>query len=188
MAAIYGTDGRPVGDQPDPAVLATSASVVDATALHRKHFVHLTRMAAMLVGDRETAEDIVQDVFVAMQGRWRRFPDTDRALRYLRASVINGARTALRRRRTAMRYRPGPPPNEEPAERLALAHLRDGAVRDALARLPSRQREIILLRYLEDLSVAETARVLGISSGAVKSSAGRAMHSLASMLGADHDH
>jgi RNA polymerase sigma-70 factor (sigma-E family) len=188
VAAIYGSDGELVGDRPDPAALAAAAPAVDVAALHREHFLHLTRLAAMLVGDRQTAEDIVQDVFAAMQGRWRRFSEPDRALRYLRASVINGARTALRRRRTAVRYQPDPPPDEAPADELALAHLRDRSVRDALARLPSRQQEVILLRYLEDLSVADTARALGISSGAVKSSAGRAMRSLAAMLGADHDH
>lgn len=184
MTAIVGPDGDPVDDRSDPAVAV--ARCVDVATLHRDHFWHLTRLAAMLVGDRETAEDIVQDVFAAMQGRWRRFTDTERALRYVRASVINGSRSALRRRRTAARYRPGPPPDEAPAEQLALDRLRNNSVRHALASLPPRQREVILLRYLEDLSVAETARVLGISSGAVKSSTGRALQSLATILGADH--
>lgn len=192
MAAIYGTDGEPADEGRMPLVPARdgpdAVAQLDIAALHREHFWQLTRLAAMLVGDRETAEDVVQDVFVAMQGRWRRFADSERALRYLRVSVVNGARTVLRRRRTAAKYRPGPPADETPAEQQALARLRDGSVREALTQLLSRQREIILLRYLEGLSVAETARVLGISSGAVTSSAGRAMHSLAAMLGAHHDH
>lgn len=189
MVAISGIDGGSVGDdRAGSAVPAAATSRLDVVALHREHFVHLTRLAAMLVGDRETAEDVVQDVFAAMQGRWRMFTSTEQALRYVRSSVINRARTVLRRRRTAARYRPDRPVDEAPAEQAALDRLRDGAVRQALEKLPLRQREIVLLRYLEELSIAETARVLGISSGAVKSSAGRAMRSLATMLGEDHDH
>jgi RNA polymerase sigma-70 factor (sigma-E family) len=195
VAAIYGSDGEPVpelvGPDPSAARRAAAGLVPDAAALHREHFLHLTRLAAMLVGDRETAEDIVQDVFVRMQGRWRRFPDTERALRYVRASVVNGARAALRRRRlaarTAAQHGSDTDPTGPAAEQLVLDGLRDGSVRAAVARLPRRQREVILLRYLEDLSIVETARVLGISGGAVKASAGRAMISLASMLGADRD-
>jgi RNA polymerase sigma-70 factor (sigma-E family) len=200
MAAIYGTGGEPVPDPTDsgparwigPNQVEASAAdpdvLPDPAALHREHYRHLTRLAAMLVGDRETAEDIVQDVFAGMQNRWRRLSDPALAERYLRTAVINGSRTALRRRRVAARHQPLPPPPEEGADQSTLARLRDRSVRAAVARLPRRQREVILLRYLEDLSVAETARVLGISGGAVKSSVGRALDSLATMLGDDDDH
>lgn len=193
MAALFGTDGAPASGpvEPDGFVevvpARASAAHPDPAALHQRHFLHLTRLAAMLVGDRETAEDVVQDVFAGMQRRWPRLSDPARAEAYLRAAVINGARTVLRRRRTATRHRPESPRTEQPAEDIALDRLRDGSVRAAVARLPRRQQEIILLRYLEDLSIVQTARVLGISQGAVKSSAGRALASLAALLGAEHD-
>jgi RNA polymerase sigma-70 factor (sigma-E family) len=199
MAAIYGTDGEPGSDlpvsarrrwiRPNPAergAVGPQSAVPDPAALHREHYRHLTRLAAMLVGDRETAEDVVQDVFAGMQNRWRRLSDPALAERYLRTAVVNGARTALRRRRVVARHQPQPPPPEQGADQFTLARLRDGSVRAAVGRLPRRQREVILLRYLEDLSVAETARILGISTGAVKSSVGRALDSLATILG-DHD-
>lgn len=186
---MYGSGAESVPGRPDEGVPGVHASVAgpDVAALYREHFLHLTRLAAMLVGDQESAEDIVQDVFARMHKRWRRLSDSTRAERYLRVAVINGARTVLRRRRVAVRLLPNPPDDEKPAEQLALAGLKARSVRAAVAKLPARQQEVILLRYLEDLSITETARVLGISSGAVKASAGRAMTNLATILGDDDD-
>lgn len=173
VEVVDGADGESGqgGPDEDMPVGVVAAVAPDAVALYREHFLHLTRLAAMLVGDRESAEDVVQDVFERMHQR--RLSDPQRASRYLRVAVINGARSVLRRRRTAAGHQLRPVGAERSAEQLALAGLRDGSVRAAVARLPRRQQEVILLRYLEDLSIAETARVLGISSGAVKASAGR---------------
>ncbi len=164
-----------------------SVGLVDPSALYRSHCLRLVRLAAMLVGDQETAEDIVQDVFARLHDRWRRFRGSDQALRYVRACVLNGARSTLRRRRTENRHRSESAPNEPSAERLALTRLREATVRQTVMRLPRRQQEVILLRYLEDMSVVETARTLRISQAAVKSSTSRAMKSLAVMLGAEQN-
>lgn len=189
MATVYRSGAESVPGRPNEGVSAGHAFVTgpDVAALYREHFFHLTRLAAMLVGDQTGAEDIVQDVFAHMHKRWRRLSDPTRAERYLRVAVINGARTVMRRRHVADRHIPDPPDDVQPAEQLALADLQARSIRAAVAKLPGRQQEVILLRYLEDLSITETARVLGISSGAVKASAGRAMTNLATILGKDHD-
>lgn len=126
MAAIFGSDEGPLDNRPrsDAVADAGADAVPDAGDLYRRHYLHLTRLAAMVVGDRETAEDVVQDVFARMQRRWRRLSDPQRAERYLRAAVVNGARSVLRRRRVAARHQPDRPGSEQPAELSALDRLR----------------------------------------------------------------
>ncbi len=77
VATVYGSDAESVPDGPHESVSRSRAYVAtaDGVALYREHFLHLTRLAAMLVGDRESAEDIVQDVFASMHKRWRRLSD-----------------------------------------------------------------------------------------------------------------
>ncbi len=74
------------------------------TALYTAHYRSLVRMSALLLRDVDAAEEVVQDAFVAMHGAWRRLRDPERALAYLRQTVVNRSRSALRRRRTAERY------------------------------------------------------------------------------------
>jgi RNA polymerase sigma-70 factor (sigma-E family) len=159
----------------------------DPVVLHRTYYVSLVRLAVVLVGDRETAEDVVQDVFARMQGRWFRLRDPEKAIRYLRISVVNEARSVLRHRRVVTAVPPDPLDSEPAAEEHALRRMVWRDVRAAISALPRRQREVIVLRYVEGLSIVETARVLRISHGAVKSSAGRAMASLAKALGASNE-
>jgi DNA-directed RNA polymerase specialized sigma24 family protein len=68
------------------------------TVMYRAHYAALVRLAAVLIGDVATAEDVVQDSFIAMHGTWWRLRDTARALPYLRRSVINRSRSVLRHR------------------------------------------------------------------------------------------
>lgn len=165
----------------DPPAIDSATGILTPAELYRMHYVGLLRLAAMLVGDRETGEDIVQDVFARMQGRSLKEPD--KAIRYLRISVVNAARSALRHRGTVARHTESEPAASPAAEHDALRRLTHQAVRRAVDALPRRQREVVILRYLEELSVAETARILRITSGAVKASAGRAMATLATTVG-----
>lgn len=180
-----------MGTQPDSATGADVAAPVlagsgspDAAAMFLVHYLDLVRLARLLLDDRETAEDIVQDVFAAMQSRWRKLPDESAALRYLRASVVNRSRSALRRRIVQRRHdwQPTVRPPAVAAEEAALARLEHAAIRAAVAALPRRQREVIVLRYFQNLSVAETATVLKVSPGAVKSSASRALDAIETSL------
>lgn len=155
---------------------------VDITELYAAHRLALVRLAVLLVDDLASAEDVVQDAFAALARRPEAVRDPSRALAYLRVSVVNTARSALRRRRTARAYAPprdtGPPSPEESAV-LAEEH-REVIV--ALRRLAPRQREVLVLRYWSNLTEAEIAAALDISQGTVKSTASRALVALQKSL------
>lgn len=159
-------------------------TAVTAAALFATHRLHLVRLALLLVDDRETAEDVVQDAFAGLHRRWSSLAGEDKALAYLRASVVNGSRSVLRRRRT-VRRNPQPPLDAltaEPAEDRALLAAEHRAVLAAISRLPQRQREVIVLRYWAELTEPQIAAALGISVGAVKSTASRGRDAIAAAL------
>ncbi len=155
------------------------------TALYDNHYRALVRLAALLVRDVSTAEEVVQDSFVAMHSGWRRLRDSEKALSYLRQSVVNRSRSVLRHRVVVDRNAPKPPPDMPSAEQGAIALLERSAVVSALRTLPPRQREALVLRYYGDLSEAQIAAAMGISKGAVKSHTARAMTALRSVLERD---
>jgi RNA polymerase sigma-70 factor (sigma-E family) len=155
------------------------------TAIYSEHYRSLVRLAAFLVRDTATAEEVVQDSFVAMHGAWRRLRDTDKALSYLRQSVVNRSRSVLRHRMVVDKNTPKPPPDMPSAEHGAIIQLERSAVVSALRALPDRQREALVLRYYGDLSEAQIASTMGISRGAVKSHTARAMAALRAVLERD---
>jgi RNA polymerase sigma-70 factor (sigma-E family) len=155
------------------------------TAIYSEHYRSLVRLAAFLVRDNATAEEVVQDSFVAMHGAWRRLRDTDKALSYLRQSVVNRSRSVLRHRIVVDKNTPKPPPDMPSAEHGAIIQLERSAVVTALRSLPERQREALVLRYYGDMSEAQIASVMGISRGAVKSHTARAMSALRTVLERD---
>jgi RNA polymerase sigma-70 factor (sigma-E family) len=148
------------------------------TALYRLHYRSLVRLAALLVRDIAAAEELVQDSFVAVHAAWWRLRDSDHALSYLRQSVVNRSRSALRRRAIAGRLAPEPAADPAGGEQETDIQLDRSAMVSVLRRLPARQREVLVLRYYADLSEAQIAAAMGISRGAVKSHAARAMSSL----------
>jgi RNA polymerase sigma-70 factor (sigma-E family) len=155
--------------------------------LYREHRLHMVRLAYLLVGDRESAEDVAQDAFAALHRHWHRLRSTDAAIGYLRTATVNGARSLLRRRRTVRRF---PQPDEaslsvESAEASSMLSAEHREVLVAMRQLPDRQREVLLLRYWSELGEAEIAQTLGISIGAVKSNASRGRATIATMLGQD---
>jgi RNA polymerase sigma-70 factor (sigma-E family) len=150
--------------------------------LYTEHYRALVRLAAFLVRDTPTAEEVVQDAFVAMHGGWQRLRDTDKALAYLRQAVVNRSRSVLRHRTVVDKNLQKPPPDMPSAEHGALVLLERSAVVAALRGLPDRQREAIVLRYYADLSEAEIAAAMGISRGAVKSHTSRGMTALRAAL------
>lgn len=152
------------------------------TEIYGTHYRSLVRLAMLLVRDVATAEEVVQDAFVAMHGAWRRLRDNDKALSYLRQSVVNRSRSVLRHRVVVDRNAPKPAPDMPSAEHGALALLERSAVIEALRALPLRQREALVLRYYLDLPEAQIAAAMGISKGAVKSHTARAIASLRAVL------
>lgn len=152
------------------------------TALYSAHYRSLVRLATLLVRDVATAEEVVQDAFVAMHGAWRRLREPDKALSYLRQSVVNRSRSVLRHRAVVEKYAPKGLPDAPSAENGAIVELERSAVVKALRALPTRQREALVLRYYGDLSEADIAHTMGISRGAVKSHTARGMAALRSVL------
>jgi RNA polymerase sigma-70 factor (sigma-E family) len=154
------------------------------THLFTAHYRPLVRLATLLLHDNGRAEEIVQDAYVALHGHWRRLRDADKALAYLRASVVNRSRSALRHQTVVNRYLAVARrvPDEPSAESGALETLQHDAVVAALRALPTRQREVVVLRYYIDLTEADIAATLGISRGAVKSHCSRGMAALRETL------
>jgi RNA polymerase sigma-70 factor (sigma-E family) len=163
--------------------LVQRVSADDAvTDLYAAYYRSLVRTAALLLGQQSHAEEIVQDAFVAMHGKWGRLRDPDKAAAYLRSMVVNRSRSALRRRVVEDKHRPLAGPDEPSAEYGALVLLERDRVMTALRTLPGRQREALVLRYYADLSEAEIADAMGISRGAVKSHASRGLAALRNVL------
>jgi RNA polymerase sigma-70 factor (sigma-E family) len=156
------------------------------TALYEAHAFGLVRMAIIMLGDRTAAEDVVQDAFFGLYRNWGRLADPDKALAYVRASVLNGCRAALRQQgRRERRDRAAATDARavhESAESLVLLSEEHREVLLAVRRLPDRQREALVLRFYFGLSEEETAGAMGISRGTVKSSLSRALAALGRML------
>jgi RNA polymerase sigma-70 factor (sigma-E family) len=176
---------------PEQAAPPDATPPPDATAiaaLFRDHHAELVRLALFMVGDLPTAEDVVQDVYTSLHRMSRNTNHSESPLPYVRAAVLNGCRSVQRRRviarRAGLLHRA-----TQHHETLASAESEVILSEDrrqvltALARLPRRRREVLVLRYYLGLSEAEIAAVLGISPGTVKSTAARALAALARDLG-----
>lgn len=167
-----------------PAQQGTTGQAAALTLedLYRQHRMRFVRLAILLVDDAATAEDVVQEAFAGLYRHWRGLRDAAAALAYLRTAVVNGSRSVLRRRKTAREYSPPHGVNARSAESLAMLTAEHQAVVAALAKLPDRQREVLVLRYYGGLSEAEIAEATGVSRGTVKSTASRALDALQRVL------
>jgi RNA polymerase sigma-70 factor (sigma-E family) len=180
--------GDPADNGGTPRVAGGWSADEALERLYVAHWRSLVRLSVLLVRDQGVAEEIVQDCFVAMHSHWARLRDPDRALAYMRQSVVNRSRSHLRHQGVVRRHavRETPPPPTSVADDASSEGARRTVVLDALRRLPRRQREVIALRYYLELSEAEIAETLGISRGAVKSHASRGAATLRGLL-ADHE-
>ena len=141
------------------------------------------RLAYFLTGSRELAEDLVQEAFVRVAGRFRHLRVPDAFDAYLRRTIVNLFTSQLRRARIERAYvrrhgaEPGPTDPPDPAVRDELWR--------ALQTLPERQRAAIVLRFYEDLSERQAADVLGCSTGALNQLVVRGMAALRTQIGDD---
>lgn len=154
------------------------------TALYEAHAPGLVKLAKIMLGDQSQAEDVVQDAFLGLYRMWPRLHDQDRALGYLRTSVLNGCRAAhrgrTRRARALLFFQKAD--DIASAEESALIGEANRRVMAALRALPARQREAVVLRYYLDLSEAQAAEAMNVARGTVKSATSRGLAALARML------
>jgi RNA polymerase sigma-70 factor (sigma-E family) len=162
--------------------------------LYAAHYRQLVRLSVLLVRDQGTAEEVVQDAFVALHGKWRGLRDPHLGLAYLRQSVVNRSRSVLRHRAVEVRHltrataeEAAAAPSLPGADEAVVRRAGRATVLDALQRLSTRQREVLVLRYYLDLDEAGIADALGISRGAVKSHASRGAAALRTLLEPDDD-
>jgi RNA polymerase sigma-70 factor (sigma-E family) len=172
-------------DIPSPEAGPDSAAAA-VGALYESSALGLIRMAYVVLGDLPSAEDVVQEAFYGLYRRWDRLADPGGALYYVRTSVLNGCRSALRRRAVRRGFvQHGPradPPPAVSAETVVLGGEEREDVIRALRRLPDRQREVLMLRFYADLPDEQIARVMGIRPGTVRSTAFRALDALGRAL------
>ncbi len=170
--------GTPAGLGPAAAAMPRGSARDDwpgwdadqaVAALSHAHYRSLVRIAALLTGDGAAAEEIVQDAFVSMHRALRRLEDGDQALGYLRRAVVSGARS-----QSAAPPDPrGLAGGGQPAPGIPGA-----VVMAALAGLPARQREALVLRYYADWPDPQVAAAMGISRHALSAHARRGMSAL----------
>ena len=176
-----------------PVAIALNASVegtdderrLAVVSLYRAHYGELYRLALLLTHDAATAEDLTHDAFVRVYARWHAVDDQSRAAAYLRATLVNLARSRWRRQRVADRRRPTNATSAPSAEDSALGRLEVGmpALSAALDALSPRQRACMVLRHYLQMTEGEIAETVGISVGSVRTHLKRATAALSSALG-----
>jgi RNA polymerase sigma-70 factor (sigma-E family) len=180
-AALYWPGPDPPDRGANQDADATASAEAAVAALYRAQAVGLIRLAYVMLGDRAAAEDVVQDAFFGLYRRWDWLTDPSGALPYVRSSVLNGCRTALRRRALGHRITMYQPPSGS-AEAAVLSREEREEVMRAVRRLPDRQREALVLRFYLDLPDLEIARIMGIRPGTVRSAMHRALKALGHLL------
>ncbi|WP_328746152.1 SigE family RNA polymerase sigma factor [Streptomyces sp. NBC_00285] len=158
------------------------AASVEFHAFFERHYAELSRLAHLLTGEPDAADDLAADALLALWHRWDRVRAADHPAAYARGVVANLARTRIRsavreRRRVALFWSQ----REEKVENPDVAGVID--VQEALRRLPFRKRACVVLRHAFDLSEKDTALALGVSVGTVKSQTSKGMAELQRLLG-----
>ncbi|MDQ2739160.1 MAG: sigma-70 family RNA polymerase sigma factor [Actinomycetota bacterium] len=161
---------------------AGRADVLDA--LFREHYLRLVRLAVQLVDDQASAEDVVQDVFARLQQGRQNFHELADRRRYLSTAVVNQARSTLRHRRVVRTRVLDHPQHVDGADAAVIHDATSATIWRAVTRLPTRQRQVVVLRFYENWTIPEIATALGISPGAASSSLDRALKSLNNPIGA----
>ena len=164
-----------------------SSKRAELMALYEDEFRRTARLAYLLCGDRQLADDLAHDAFVRLWEHWDRVDDPDRRGQYLRATVVNLVRSTHRRAATARRHRGAPAltlvGDQTSAEDEAMYRSTRPDVMAALAALPERQRATIVLRHWLRMTEGEIAEAMGCSIGSVRTHVARAYKALAIRLG-----
>nr|WP_202447371.1 SigE family RNA polymerase sigma factor [Streptomyces sp. SID5468] len=166
--AVSGTDDT----------MAAGTTVDHLTETYRAHYRSLLGLAALLLDDTASCEDVVQEAFIRVHSARSRVREPEKTLAYLRQTVVNLSRSALRRRILGLKLLSKPMPDMASAEEGAYEQLeRDQLIR-SMRGLQRRQREVLVLRYFADMTEAQVAETLGISIGSVKAYGSRGIAAL----------
>jgi RNA polymerase sigma-70 factor (sigma-E family) len=159
-------------------VAAEGTSVDLLTETYQAHYRSLLGLAALLLDDTASCEDVVQEAFIRVHAARRRVREPDKTLAYLRQTVVNLSRSTLRRRIMGLRLLQKPMPDMASAEEGAYDALERDQLLHAMRGLQRRQREVLVLRYFADMTEAQVADSLGISVGSVKAYGSRGLAAL----------
>ncbi|MGW5043586.1 SigE family RNA polymerase sigma factor [Streptomyces griseoluteus] len=169
----------------DTAPDAVAGTTVDhLTETYRAHYRSLLGLAALLLDDTASCEDVVQEAFIRVHSARKRVRDKEKTLAYLRQTVVNLSRSALRRRILGLKLLSKPMPDMASAEEGAYDQLERDSLIKAMKGLQRRQREVLVLRYFADMTEAQVAETLGISLGSVKAYGSRGIAALRVSMGA----
>ncbi|WP_459751968.1 SigE family RNA polymerase sigma factor [Streptomyces sennicomposti] len=163
---------------------AAGTTVDHLTETYRAHYRSLLGLAALLLDDTASCEDVVQEAFIRVHSARRRVRDPEKTLAYLRQTVVNLSRSALRRRILGLKLLSKPMPDMASAEEGAYDQLERDSLIQAMKGLQRRQREVLVLRYFADMTEAQVAETLGISLGSVKAYGSRGIAALRIAMGA----
>jgi RNA polymerase sigma-70 factor (sigma-E family) len=162
-----------------PPALGQPAAAV--SALYREHALAMIRLAHIILGNRATAEDVVQEAFCGLYRRWNHITSKDKAVSYVRSSVLNGCRSVMRQNRPGELTDQYQPVTVSAEAAVLSAEERLELVR-AMRRLPDRRRDVLVLRYYLDLTDEQIAGDLGLSVNTVRSTRRRGLLSLQRLL------
>jgi RNA polymerase sigma-70 factor (sigma-E family) len=167
--------------EPDGTAIQPDEAAAAVSELYQATAIGLIRLAYVILGDRQAAEDVVQDSFCNLFLRWDRLSHVQGAEYYVRVAVLNACRSALRRRTVHSRrvLYELPAPSVEAA--VLGSEERDELIR-AVDKLPRRQRETLILSYYLDLPDDEIATLMGVGMSSVRSARHRALETLAKNL------
>jgi RNA polymerase sigma-70 factor (sigma-E family) len=158
--------------------VVAGTTVDHLTETYRAHYRSLLGLAALLLDDTASCEDVVQEAFIRVHSARNRVRDRDKTLAYLRQTVVNLSRSALRRRILGLKLLSKPMPDMASAEEGAYDQLERDDLIKAMRGLQRRQREVLVLRYFADMTETQVAETLGISLGSVKAYGSRGIAAL----------
>ncbi|MEU3824176.1 SigE family RNA polymerase sigma factor [Streptomyces sp. SID486] len=171
---------RDGAEEPAGAVAteAVGTTVDHLTETYRAHYRSLLGLAALLLDDTASCEDVVQEAFIRVHSARKRVRDPEKTLAYLRQTVVNLSRSTLRRRILGLKLLSKPMPDMASAEEGAYDQLERRDLIKAMKGLQRRQREVLVLRYFADMTEAQVAETLGVSLGSVKAYGSRGIAAL----------
>ncbi|MCX5405686.1 SigE family RNA polymerase sigma factor [Streptomyces sp. NBC_00335] len=182
-----GTQASQVAATAEVAQAAEIAEVVEVVAgttvdhlteTYQAHYRSLLGLAALLLDDTASCEDVVQEAFIRVHSARNRVRDREKTLAYLRQTVVNLSRSALRRRILGLKLLSKPMPDMASAEEGAYDLLERDDLIKAMRGLQRRQREVLSLRYFADMTEVQVSETLGISLGSVKAYGSRGIAAL----------